>query len=339
MKVSEIKKIIEKAFLYSPPLPILITGRAGIGKSQVIKKAFSDIKIVDIRSVNYDIGDLVTKVPKEGSLKSFYTEWLLELAETKEKTILLLDEFDKATPAIQRLFYQIILDREVEGVKLSDSVLIIAVQNTEDDGSFSSIEQEKPLYDRFVFRINVEPDLNQWTDWALSNNIDNRIVAFLNRFPKNFYLETEDRLIATPRRWEFLSNLIRGVEDTKEIEFYTSTVISPEIGVMFKKFIEVSKKFDIPSIVQGRAKIPEKIDEQYSLIPGLVEYVVDNENYLRQFLVRLKEEMEIEAVVVFMRTLITMYATKKGIEREEAKNKLSQFKEFSEIVKYIASNM
>jgi len=337
---SEFLTLVKKLFSFTPPASMLVKGRAGIGKSSIIKSLEKEgIRVVDIRAINYDVGDLVLKIPNEHSLKNMYAKWLYELSTTNEPTVLLLDEFDKATPAIQRIFYQVILDREVEGLKLSPHVAIVAIENTSEDGSFSEVEREKPLFDRFMFRVVLEPNLQEWTEWALSNSIDRRIIAFLNRFPKNFYIENEEKLIATPRRWEMLSNVIKDVSDLREVEFLTSTVVAPEIATMFKKFIELQEKFDIPAIIQGKKKIPEKLDEQYAIIPGITHYLAKNQTFLKQFLSRVENEFEAECIVLFLRMLITDIAVENNTSRDTVKQKLIQIPEFNNLLKYLVKEV
>jgi len=161
---------------------VLIEGRSGIGKSSIVKQFAekNNFEVIDIRMINYTVGDLVLKVPEEDKLKNLYNEWLIKLSKTEKPVILLLDEIDKAEPGIQRLAYQIILDREVEGLKISNNVFIIAIQNTEEDGAFFDIRREKPLWDRFWIRVKLELNGKEWLNWA-SKNLNPYIYAFLEK--------------------------------------------------------------------------------------------------------------------------------------------------------------
>ena len=281
MKYKELEKILEKAkkmkeegkIEYFPS--VLIEGRAGIGKSSVIKEFAkkNGFSIVDVRLINYDIGDFLLKVPETNKkkLSNMYNEWLITLATTRTPTILLLDEIDKANPQIQRLAYQLILDREVEGLKLSNEVMIIAIQNTTEDGQFFSIENEKPLYDRFFFRVRLDFDEEEWLRWGL-DNLDERIVTFLTKNKDFIYIESEEKLIATPRRWEFLSKVIEGVSDLGELETLTTAVIDKERAVAFREFLEIVLKYRNLDELIKKEKLKE-IDSNdfYALAPAIAE--------------------------------------------------------------------
>ncbi|HIQ51477.1 MAG TPA: ATP-binding protein, partial [Nautiliaceae bacterium] len=202
-------KELKETFGFYPS--ILIEGRAGIGKSQSVLRwaARNNFKVIDIRLINYDIGDLMLKVPDGDSLKNRYVSWLKKLENTKENVILLLDEIDKAEPTIQRLAYQLVLDREVEGLKLSDNVMIVAIQNQTEDGIFNDLRREKPLWDRFVFRVRVDLDLEEFLDYAYSNFKTPELIVFLEKNRDLIYVDKEEELVVTPRRWEFLDKVLQ----------------------------------------------------------------------------------------------------------------------------------
>ena len=247
------KELKEKGiFKYYPS--ILVEGRAGIGKSQTVREwaRKNGFKVRDIRLINYDVGDFVLKVPKDEALQNKYNEWLLELSRTEEPILLLLDEIDKAPETVQRMAYQLILDREVEGLKLSNNVMIVAIQNSDDDGLFNNIKREKPLWDRFVFRVEQDLDIDAFLEYAYKNFRNIELVAFLEKNKDFIYLEDKNRdlLIATPRRWEMLDKVLTGVEDINDIVFYATQVVGKEVALSLRAFLEIGKKYDVEKIIK-----------------------------------------------------------------------------------------
>jgi len=260
---------------------ILIEGKAGIGKSSSVKSwaERNGFEIIDIRLINYDIGDIVLKIPKENKLNNAYAEWLIRLATTKEPVILLLDEVDKAPPYIQRMAYQIILDREVEGLKLSDNVLIVAIQNTSQDGEFNDLRREKPLWDRFTFRVtlNTKDIIKMFLEYAYKNFKNDWLIGFLEVNEDLIYFEKEDELVATPRRWKMLDDVLSLI-DTKDIDAIYRVVtftISEEVASLFTSFIDaVSKYKDLEKIVYNGDFEKVSVEDIYSFLSFTAKYFV-----------------------------------------------------------------
>jgi hypothetical protein len=327
MDYKEIQQVLNKAFNMKESIgyypPILIEGRAGIGKSSIIKQFAKKkgFEVIDIRLINYSIGDFMTKVPiiEKDVLKNMYNTWLKKLENTEKPVILLLDEIDKAEPEIQRMAYQLILDREVEGLKLSDNVMIIAIQNTEEDGRFFSIEQEKPLFDRFYFRIELEFDPEQWLfNWAI-HNLDERVASFLSKNQEIIYMENEEQLIATPRRWEMVSNTIKDEQDLNKIYIYIKAIINEEIATAFIEFIDILNKYkNIENILENEKIDKIRKNDFYPLAPVISSYlkdiILDNPKKASRLIKKISDRAG-EEYILFLVKL--MYSKIEGEENKE----------------------
>ncbi len=240
-------------------------GRAGIGKSSIVNSLGK--KVFDVRAVLIDIGDLVTKVPdiETKTLMNYYCETFKEIIRTakNQDVILLLDEFTQATIPVLRMFYQIILDRRLENLSIPDNVQIIAVSNTAEDLEATDLIAEKPLWDRFNFRVKLRTNINDWTEWALNNRIDHRIISFLNSKQTYLHYDKGDELKTTPRRWEFVNKIMEN-----ESELQILSVLGNEVGTMFNANNKIIGKFDIKHLLKnGISELTE--DEKYMVIPLL----------------------------------------------------------------------
>ena len=310
-------KELKETFGFYPS--ILIEGRAGIGKSQSVLRwaARNNFKVIDIRLINYDIGDLMLKVPDGDSLKNRYVSWLKKLENTKENVILLLDEIDKAEPTIQRLAYQLVLDREVEGLKLNDNVLIVAIQNQTEDGIFNDLRREKPLWDRFVFRVRVDLDLEEFLDYAYSNFKTPELIVFLEKNRDLIYVDKEEELVVTPRRWEFLDKVLQTCDpdDLEEVKILTETVTNKEIAATFISFLEIRKKYNINEILRTAdySDVPKK--DFFSIISLLVTSLSNSNdsNLIKKHVKAIKNAFGDELLLFFLKVLVKVSNNKETL--------------------------
>ena len=83
-----------------------------------------------------------------------------------------------APPTIQALAYSLIWDRFVSEYAISPNVLILAAGNRLEDRA-SVFELNDPLKNRFSHCELGQPSIEGWTEWALLNNIDSRVITFL----------------------------------------------------------------------------------------------------------------------------------------------------------------
>lgn len=78
--------------------------------------------------------------------------------------------------------------------------LVCAGNRAEDNAAVNPLVG--PMINR-IHRINVEPNLREWTAWAMNNNIDSRVVGFCN-FNNGYFCEMppeDGSPYATPRSW------------------------------------------------------------------------------------------------------------------------------------------
>jgi len=330
--LNKAKKIKEKIG-YFPS--ILIEGRAGVGKSSSVKQwaLENNFDLVDIRLINYDVGDFMLKVPDKETLKNKYNEWLIKLATTEKPTILLLDEIDKASETIQRLAYQLILDREVEGLKLSNGVMIVAIQNTTEDGGFNDLRREKPLWDRFFFRIRMDLDIDSFLSYAYSNFSVTELVAFLEKNKEFIYIDNEEELVTTPRRWEMVDKAlsVTDLSNLEEVEEIVEAVVNKEIAIAFRSFLEIRDKYNIEKIVKTADY--NKIERSdFFLIGTLTAKQLiqqQNRNLIEKHIKAVKEKFGNELLLFFVKILIK--TAKQQLNSEEYNEILERIIEMEEI--------
>jgi len=155
--------------------------------------------------------------------------WYKKIKEKCEKEpdklhIVFFDELTNALPSIQGMAFNIILDKEVNGIwKLPNNCRIVAAGNDMDD-SLSANEMAEPLFNRFA-HVYIETTVDKWLRWASrkENNIHPVIYAYISFkhfIGINVLRETFDGKSpnADPRKWEMASRVLYTTGKPKMLE-------------------------------------------------------------------------------------------------------------------------
>ncbi|HEY0138107.1 MAG TPA: MoxR family ATPase, partial [Nannocystis sp.] len=211
----------------------MLHGSPGVGKSDTVRQlaARLDWDLRDIRISQMDSVDL-RGVP---SIRDGRTYWNVPsfLPEPGPKPgILFLDEINSAPQSTMAAAYQLVLDRRLGDYVVPDNWAIIAAGNRQTDRAIVN-QMSTALKNRFV-HLTYDPNIEDWSSWALQADIVPEVLAFL-RFRPNLLNEfdapvgNEDMkqkkrnmkdatAFATPRSWEFVSRLVKA-NQPKDSEF------------------------------------------------------------------------------------------------------------------------
>jgi hypothetical protein len=271
---SKLKEIIK--ICYDRRVPLYIWGPPGIGKSCVVREVTEelDIKLIDTRISQFEPSDLrglpsFNKVDKT-------TEWFPPNFLPKEgKGIWFADEINLAPPSIQAATYQLVLDRRLGDYVLPDGWVVMAAGNRIEDKA-SVFDLPAPLANRFAHIELCVPTAEQWTNWAIENGIDYRLISFINWKPSLLYKfspDSNERAFPTPRTNELCSKMIKGITDLKIIEELVSCAIGEGAAIEFTAFLKLSKKINADDILNNPKKVTEinEISMKYTIISGISE--------------------------------------------------------------------
>lgn len=321
--------------------PLFIWGPVGIGKSQMAKEVFKGVakeknrefiewaKADDEKKNDIEanpqkylvfVDDRVAlkdSTDNKGVPKIFdseiYLKWIktmvMNISSKKNSMVIWFkDELNLAPPMVQAAEYQIILDRALDDLSFAENTFVFAAGNRQEDRA-NVFELSDPLKNRMTHITLSCPSIDKWTDWALKNKIDSRIVGFL-KFKRDFLFKNDvkakSNAFATPRSWEIASDMISGIKDEAQIEMFLASAVGDGIASEFISWWRLSANVDIDALLKEPNKINEitQLDIKYVAIVGIVEkYKFNKDNVINPALdicLHLERNPELGALLIRM---------------------------------------
>lgn len=221
---------------------IMLMGKHGIGKSQILEKFFTakGCKLVSLfLGQMSDPGDLIG-IPHKNE-ETGHTEFMPPYWFPTDDTpvVLFLDELNRARPEVLQTIMDLALNRKLAGRSLpAGSRIISAVNNGEE---YQLTDLDPALVSRFNIYEFV-PSVQDWLLWATKNGVDERITSYIAANPKaldnQVAVEDLDNLEKTPdrRAWVRVSEIISGKDVLKQS--HKSIIAGIVGGVAANRFFE-----------------------------------------------------------------------------------------------------
>jgi hypothetical protein len=322
---------------YDTRTPLFVWGGVGIGKSQTIKEVarriandkkltfseneqndktfgFLDVRISQLEPS--DLRGLPIQDKESNSTKWLIANWLPQNKDSQG--IIFFDELNLSPPSIQAVAYQLILDRKVGDYELPMGWVIISAGNRIED-KCNVFEMSNALSNRFIHAVLSTPDKEGWSKWAMNNNIDGRIVAFVNFKPSSLNRiddDLKDKAFPTPRSWAFCSRLISGQKDLNIIKRLVASSVGEATAIEFNAFVKLQTKIDLDDLFKYPKKIADirEIDLKYVLLGTIAERYKKDKKVLSKCF-ELCEHLQPEFSILLLRFL-------KAIDRDDFKKKV-----------------
>jgi hypothetical protein len=303
-------------------------------KLKVIEQLDKYFLFIDERALQFDLGDF--KLPKFDSNNGTF-EWCIPLVykvicDNRAKGILFFDEFNLAPPTIQGMFYQVINDRQIGEHKISDGIFIIGAGNRAEDVA-TIYEMASALRDRFEHLELAIPSLEEWTEWALKNNIDSRIITFLHFKPSylhKFDSESKDKAFPTPRGWEYLSLQISNLQnnDYELLEKIISANVGEAVAIEMIAYLKLTEKINIKEILNNPEQVKDidRADMKYTIVSELTEIYKKDEKTLDK-IIKVLELIEPEFAILCLRLL-------KSVNEKHFKQNITKYQLIYKYSKY-----
>ena len=221
---------------------IMLMGKHGIGKSQILENFFSEkgFKVVSLfLGQMSDPGDLIG-IPHKNE-ETGHTEFMPPYWFPTDDTpvVLFLDELNRARPEVLQTIMDLALNRKLAGRSLPEGSRIISAVNNGEEYQLTDLDPA------LVSRFNIYefvPSVQDWLLWANKNGIDERIVTYISANPNmldnQMAIEDMENLEKTPdrRAWVRVSQIITGKEVLKQS--YKSMIGGIVGGITANRFFE-----------------------------------------------------------------------------------------------------
>ncbi len=255
--------------------PVFLMGPPGVGKTAIMEQIAAELGVglLSYAMTQHTIATVlgqayVTKKTYKGKEYDIteYTmsEIIASVFELIEETgaeegILFLDELNCVNDTLAPILLQFLQYKMVGRHVVPNGWLIVGAGNPVEYNS-NAHDFDIVTWDRLK-RIDVDPDLDIWKEYAFHKNLHQSIISYLNIRPLHFYRiekELTTMVFITGRSWDDLSEIMKlydrlGIPiDSKIISQYIQIPqICQNFTGFYNLYVECQKIFHIDDIVDG----------------------------------------------------------------------------------------
>jgi len=241
---------------------IMLVGKHGIGKSQIIENYFvkQGKKVVTLfLGQMSDPGDLIGLPVLDGAKTDFRPPWWFP--ENDEPVVLFLDELNRARPEILQCVMDLTLNKRLNGKRLPEGSRILTAVN--DGEEYQLTDLDPALVSRFNI-YNFVPTVAEWLLWAVEQKIDSRIIDFIEKNPDMLDSETKEyaglEKSNDRRSWQRVSELITNIGTfDKTAEKSIAGIIGIGVALKFVNFINSNHQMNVKEFLMDFEKHKSKL--------------------------------------------------------------------------------
>lgn len=277
MKPSEFKELIKARHKAGIKRPLLVESSPGLGKTQLAAQAAKELNVAFkvihaplLQPEDYGL-PVISKDKTNVDFVVSFDKFPLEGSDCADTGIFLIDELSQADNSAQKILANLIQEREIHGKKLKKGWSIVATGNRQSDRAGAN-RILGHLGNRLT-RTELDASLDDWTQWALQNDVQPEVIAFIRFRPDlltNY--QPSQEINATPRAWVEGVSASLGVI-AKELEF---PVFKGDVGEgpasEFLAFIKIYRDLPSPDAIlldPKKAKVPNDPATLYALCGAL----------------------------------------------------------------------
>lgn len=299
MRYSHIKTSIVEQFKAPGGNKVVpfILGAPGGGKSACAREIVAELGVdnvveftaslrdpVDVLGTPNNTGECTKWVPPE----EFYNL-------RSGRSALILEELSDAPIPMQNALCGVIYDRRAGNLKLSDNLFIIATGNrTEDKSGANRITSKLANRTR---RFDFQENIDDWTEWALNNDMDPVLIQFL-RFRPGLLSDFDANRFAnpTPRAWERVNLIPKSLDSGLFFDNCAGEVGEGAAAEYtgFKRIYESLPDIDSVLLDPTGADIPTDPATKYAICGAIARKATkDNFDRISSYIGRLEPEFNV----------------------------------------------
>ncbi len=275
---------------------VFLHGPSSEGKSARVKQIDPTCEIIYLRNATPEsLNGKSVYNGSTGEMMDVPPTWLKKLQEKCEKEpdrlhVVFFDEITNALPSIQGIAFNIVLDREVNGIwKLPENARIVAAGNDMKD-SLAANQLAEPLFNRFA-HVYIKTTTEGWLKWASEHNIHPAIYSYI-AYKKGETLRSKydgERPNADPRKWEMASKMLYATGSPEMLR----ALVGEDITREFVQFCN-QQVITLDDVINGNYTDRDvqalNTAERYATTMGLTQVDDDNLEKVRGFVTGLGAE-------------------------------------------------
>ena len=275
---------------------VFLHGPSSEGKSARVKQIDPTCEIIYLRNATPEsLNGKSVYNQQTGEMIDVQPTWLKKLQEKCKNEpdryhIVFFDEITNALPSIQGIAFNIVLDREVNGIwKLPENARIVAAGNDMKD-SLAANQLAEPLFNRFA-HVYIKTTTESWLNWASEYNIHPAIYTFI-AYTKGAVLRSGyngEKPNADPRKWEMASKMLYSTRNPEMLRALVGEDITKEFVAFCNQ--EVITLNDVINENYNYRDIDFlNTAARYATILGLSQVDEENLEKVRNFAINLGKE-------------------------------------------------
>lgn len=275
---------------------VFLHGPSSEGKSARVKQIDPTCEIIYLRNATPEsLNGKSVYNGSTGEMMDVPPTWLKKLREKCEKEpdrlhVVFFDEITNVLPSIQGIAFNIVLDREVNGIwKLPENARIVAAGNDMKD-SLAANQLAEPLFNRFA-HVYIKTTTEGWLKWASEHNIHPAIYSYI-AYKKGETLRSKydgEKPNADPRKWEMASKMLYATGSPEMLR----ALVGEDITREFVEFCN-QQVITLDDVINGNYTDRDiqalNTAERYATTMGLTQVDNDNLEKIRGFVTGLGAE-------------------------------------------------
>lgn len=295
-------------------LPVLFDARVsvelrsspGIGKSEMIEQLVDELSARDGEKWGFQVLMLATQTPSDllGYMMPETREidgkqvrvsdwtlppWMLtrdgKPVTAYKRGILFLDEYGQGDADVKRASAELLLNRRLGPHKLPDGWVVVAASNRDKDRSGVTKSFDFVINRRC--EIDIQPDLQAWTEWANTSGVMPLTIAFANQNPHIVFSDTvpeKQGPWCTPRSLVMADRILSLMTTDGELpDASAGELVAGVIGqaavAQYFSFVALERempKFEDIVAAPDKVRVPDRPDAQMLVCYSLAHRVEDN---------------------------------------------------------------